>query len=297
MEPDPFEPPDPPPPLTPETPPAGAVVNILSVLVAPFVVVWDALRYFDRVAIPAIGRALRQALELFARIAGALAHAVTAIVESVATVLRLVVNVVVKVMDAIGPAWSLLLAPFVRVFVVLVGLLQRGFMAVVRLLRMITSVLSRVVAIGAEAVHHLVRIVERVVTALASAIRSVIDPVIQLVGRALISSVAVVRSARAQVGALIRLLVGPVVAAVKRAGLGLRRITTGSGRVLRAAVAVARRFLWWLVRPFVVPARAAFRAVVRRTRVLTARVRIRRAAITASVRDTLRSARARVRRR
>ena len=96
MEPDPFEPPDPPPPLTPETPPAGAVVNALAVLVAPLVVVWDALRAFDRVAIPALGRAVRRAVELVARIADGIVRAITAIVRPLTDARRLIVSLVLS---------------------------------------------------------------------------------------------------------------------------------------------------------------------------------------------------------
>ena len=95
MEPDPFEPPDPPPPLPAATPPAGPLVNVLSVLVAPFVVAWDALRYLDRVVLPALGRALQRTLTFLAGIT-------RGIVRPFRTALRMILDLVLRVVQLIG---------------------------------------------------------------------------------------------------------------------------------------------------------------------------------------------------
>ena len=181
------------------------------------------------------------------------------------------------------------------------GLIATGIVriigAVVRPLRRLLRAAARSFVIVSELAQRLLRIVGQVATTIRHAIGAVILPVIRSMHAALSSLVTVVRRARDHFRQLVAFVGRPLVVSLRRAGLVLRRLETASGRVLRAAVAVARRFLWWLVRPVVVPARAAIRWSIHHGRQLTARVRVARASIAASVRATVRATRARVRRR
>lgn len=67
-------------------------------------------------------------------------------------------------------------------------------------------------------------------------------------------------------------------------------------RPLHAAVAFARRILWFFARPFVIAARAITHWGTRHGRGIVNRVRAARAEVAASIRATVRAARAGIRR-
>ena len=259
-------------------------------LVAPFVVAWDALRYLARVALPALGRALQRALRFLAGI-------IRGIIRPFQTPLGTIVNLVARVMESVGRAWSVIVAPFARIFAVVVRFLGRRITATIEFVRTVVRAVAQIIGGIAGAARRLLRIVDRFVTACERAIGTMVNPVLRLVGRTLSGIVAIVRSAQAQLAQLIRLLLGPVRTGAHRAGLALRRLSSASGRVLHAATALARRFLWWLVRPIVVPMRTVARAVVSQGRRLSTRVRATRASTTAAVRAALSGVRAHIRRR
>ena len=154
---------------------------------------------------------MRRVLELVARIADGAGRTITAIVRPFANALRLIVNLVLTLMEGIAQVWSVILTPFVRVFVELVRFVDWAVTTVFRFLRLITGAFIRVLAIVGELAQRLARIVEQVISALASAFRTIVDPLVRALRRALSSIVAVVRSVRAHLWQLVVFVGRPLV--------------------------------------------------------------------------------------